>query len=409
MNVRVYPPEEMIECQVELPLSKSISNRSLVMDALTPGDRKREMLANCDDTAALEAALASPDGEINVGPAGTAMRFLTAYYAAKPGAKVTIDGNERMRCRPVGALVEALRQCGADISYEGSEGFPPLSIRGKQLHGGRIAIDATISSQFASALLMVAPTFDSPLTIEFEGEISSEPYLRMTIEMMRRRGIDVDFDGREATVAPGTYLAPAHPEEERDWSAASYWYEIAAITAGWITLQDMTLPSIQGDSKVAELFEKIGVITEMEDGNACLNPSPEVFSRLDADLSGNPDLAPALAVTCCMLGIPFRLKGLASLRIKETDRLQALRTELAKLSFDVEIEKDALAWQMQRVPVAAIEPIECYGDHRMAMAFAPAGNFISGLKICGAECVSKSYPGFWDDMRLAGFRIEEEA
>lgn len=409
MNVRVYPPEEMIECEVELPLSKSISNRSLVMDALTPSGKKSEKFAECDDTAALIAGLASPDGDINVGPAGTAMRFLTAYYAAKPGAKVTIDGNERMRQRPIGALVDALRQCGADITYAGAEGFPPLAINGKPLHGGRVVIDATISSQFASALLMVAPTFDSPLTIEFDGEISSEPYLKMTLEMMRRRGIAVEYDGREATVAPGQYLAPSRPEAERDWSAASYWYEIAAISAGWVTLRGMTMPSLQGDSKVAELYEKIGVITEMEDGNACLNPSPEVFSRLDADLSGNPDLAQALAVTCCMLGIPFRLKGLASLRIKETDRLEALRTELAKLSFDVEIDKDTLAWQMQRVPVQAIEPIECHGDHRMAMAFAPAGTFLSGLKICGAETVSKSYPGFWDDMRAAGYRIEEEA
>lgn len=419
MDVTIYPPEEMLEASVKLPLSKSMSNRALIMNALTPGSSPLAEVANCDDTKALASALQLLDvkpvgAEINVGPAGTAMRFLTAYIAAMPGVEAVIDGSERMRQRPIGPLVDSLRQCGAEIEYAGETGYPPLKIKGSRLHGGQMEMDASISSQFISAILMVAPTFDCPLEIVLKGQIASLPYLKMTLGMMELRGIKAELYGATVTVEPGTYLT-ATEKIERDWSAASYWYEITAVSAGWMVLEDMSLPSLQGDSEAAKIFERLGVITEPaedEDGTPvdglALNPSPEVFSRLDLDLSDTPDLVQTLAVTCCLLGVPFKFTGVESLRIKETDRLAALKAELAKMSFDVEIESNSvLSWQMQRIPVESVAPIDTHGDHRMAMAFAPAAVFLPGLVIRNAEVVSKSYPEFWDDMRRAGFTIQE--
>lgn len=411
MDIRIYPPEEMIEAAVRLPLSKSISNRYLIINALTPGGYAPVEVAACNDTDAMVAALMHSGGEINVGPAGTAMRFLAAYFAAKEGCLVTLDGNERMRRRPIGPLVDALRQCGADIEYVGEEGFPPLRIKGAKLHGGEMNIDASISSQFISALLMIAPTFSSTLTLNLTGEIASLPYLKMTLEMMRRHGIDAELYRDTVTVKPGTYLHVSDEKIERDWTAASYWYEICALSAGWITLEDMSLPSLQGDSALAEIFPKLGVISEPDEENAenlSLNPYPDYHSHIELDLADNPDIAQTLVVTCCMLDIPFRFSGLKSLYIKETDRIEALRRELAKLSYNISVEADGvLTWHHERIPVQRVEPIDTYGDHRMAMAFAPAALFISGLQINDAEVVAKSYPDFWKDMESAGFRIEE--
>lgn len=418
MDLRIIPPEEMIDVAIDLPLSKSISNRALIMDALASVPVRDREVADCDDTAAVRSALSllgeMPKGAcINVGMAGTAMRFLTAYVAAVPGLEAELDGDARMRERPIGPLVDALRRCGADIEYAGREGFPPLRIKGRQLVGGEMDIDAAVSSQFVSALLMVAPTFSSPLSLRLQGEISSFPYIKMTVSMMERRGISCELYGATVTVEPGKYLSDSEPIE-RDWSAASYWYEIAAISAGWVTLDGLRLPSLQGDAVAAKYFERLGIIsgTENDEGETIdgmvLTPSPEVHSRLDLDLSDNPDLAPALAVTCCMVGVPFHFTGLASLKIKETDRLRALCRELAKLSYDVEIIRDSeLAWQMQRCPVERLVPIETYGDHRMAMAMAPAALFVPGLTIRHAEVVSKSYPEFWEHMRRAGFQLNE--
>ncbi len=401
---------------MELPLSKSMSNRALIMNALTPGAASLGVVANCDDTAAMKSALdlplslisRTPAYPVNVGLAGTAMRFLAAYFAALPGAHVELDGNDRMRQRPIGPLVDALRACGADIEYGGESGFPPLLIRGKKLVGGKVEMEASISSQFISGLLMVAPTFEKGLELTLKGEIASMPYLKMTIGMMQNRGIDVEMQGNQVIVKSGAYQ-PTTRAIERDWSAASYWYEIAAMTAGWITLTDLPDKSMQGDRRAADIFEKLGVVTEWEDGNAALNPSPEVFNRLEIDLSGNPDLAQTIAVTCCMLGVPFILSGLESLKIKETDRISALCAELSKLSFLVDASKPGtLSWETnQRRPIRGVEPIATYGDHRMAMAFAPVAYYVPGLIIRDAEVVSKSYPEFWDHMRQVGFIIED--
>ncbi len=410
MDYRIFPPEEMMEAEVSVPLSKSMSNRALLMHALATGEYPDFSVARCDDTDMMIAALSGGiHGKINIGAAGTAMRFLTAYYAATPGADVLLDGSERMRKRPVGPLVDALRQCGADITYAGEEGYPPLRIKGARLHGGSYEMDASISSQFVSAILMMAPTFDSEFRLTLKGEISSLPYLDMTLAMMRYRGINAEREHTLVSVSPGQYREPERSDIERDWSAASYWYSVAALSAGWVTIHDLKLPSLQGDSVAAGLFEKLGVITNAGDGGSIeLSASPEVYSRLDADFSDYPDLVQTLVVACCMLGVPFTFTGVRSLRIKETDRLDALCREMGKFGLILTTEKDStISWDGRRVPIRELPEIDTYDDHRMAMAFAPAAIYFPGLVIKGCETVNKSYPGFWENMRKAGFTLAD--
>lgn len=408
MDYRIYPPDGFVEATVRLPLSKSISNRALIINALTPGAAPLGNVARCDDTDAMTAALCAADGRIDIGAAGTAMRFLTAYFAATPGREVTLDGSERMRQRPIGQLVDALREAGADISYTDREGFPPLAIKGKRLKGGDVRIDGAISSQYISALLMVAPTMTNGLSLKIGGELPSTPYIKMTLKMMEQRGVEAVVGPDSIDIAPGRYSLPADSSVEEDWSAASYWYEITALSAGNVTLPGLTLPSLQGDARCVEIFERLGVLTERDDeGALTLTPSPEMHSRLEIDLSEQPDLAQTVAVTAAMLGVPFRLSGLASLKIKETDRLEALRKELDKLGIAVETERDeALVWDGRRRPVFEMPRIDTYQDHRMAMAFAPVAVFCPEIIINDIEVVSKSYPGYWDDLRAAGFTLQ---
>lgn len=410
MDYRIFPPEEMLEAEISVPLSKSMSNRALLMHALATGEYPDFSVARCDDTEMMISALSGGiRGEVNIGAAGTAMRFLTAYYAATPGADILIDGSERMRKRPIGPLVDALRRCGADITYAGAEGFPPLRIKGSRLHGGGYEIDASISSQFVSAILMMAPTFDSDFRLTLKGEISSLPYLDMTIAMMRYRGINVEREHTFVYVTPGQYSKPERSDIERDWSAASYWYSVAALSAGWVTIPELKLPSLQGDSIAAELFGKLGVITTPnDDGGIELSASPEVYSRLDVDFSDYPDLVQTLVVVCGMLGVPFAFTGVRSLRIKETDRLEALCREMAKLGVILTTEKDSvIKWDGRRVPIRELPVIDTYDDHRMAMAFAPAAMYIPGLIIKDCETVNKSYPRFWENMQKAGFTLAD--
>lgn len=418
MNYRIFPPEEMMMATVELPLSKSISNRMLIINALTPGATAQVRTADCDDTNLLAKALgeaAGAKGEIsvNTGAAGTATRFITAYLCAKEGASATVDGSERMRQRPMGILIDSLRALGADIRCTEREGYLPLRIEGKRLAGGHLSIDASVSSQFISALMMIAPTMTDGLTLHLEGELLSKPYIDMTAELMRRSGAEVEFDApfEEIVIAPKPYSKEGTLEAEPDWSAASYWYETAALTAGFVTLPGLQLPSLQGDSACARLFEMLGVRTEpSEDVDNALEvaPDPEQYSRFEVDLVDTPDLAQTLAVTSAMLSIPFHLRGLQSLRVKETDRLEALRKELDKFGIVVEIRNDSeLVWNGAHHPVFERPVIDTYDDHRMAMAFAPTAVLIPGIVIRDAEVVSKSYPGFWDDLKSAGFRITD--
>ncbi|MBQ8774141.1 MAG: 3-phosphoshikimate 1-carboxyvinyltransferase [Muribaculaceae bacterium] len=411
MDYIILPPDEMPEGKISLPLSKSISNRALIIGALSGATGCLKQVAKCDDTDVMVSALSSEATEnINIGAAGTAMRFLTAYYASQSGRTITIDGSERMRQRPIKVLVDALRQCGAVIEYQGEEGFPPLKITGTQLSGGVVELSASISSQYISALLMIAPKMSQGLTLKLIGDVMSRPYIMMTLNLMKRWGINYEMSDNEITIAPQQYHL-AEFQVEADWSGASYWYEMTALSSGCFDLVGLEKNSIQGDAKVADIFGKLGVDSQWnDDGILELVPTPDTTPRLVLDMCEQPDLAQTVVVTACLLGIPFHITGLSTLKIKETNRLTALQTELRKLSFDVEIINDSeLAWSGERCPVDAIKPIaiETYEDHRMAMAFAPAAFFVPGLIIKNAGVITKSYPDFWEHMRSVGFRVED--
>ncbi len=412
MRYRVFGPEEILETSVVLPLSKSVSARVLMLDALA-GVETRCELADCDDTRILREALTvwrvGGTASVNVGDAGTAMRFATAFYATEPGADVVIDGSARMRERPVGVLVEALRRLGADIEYMGEPGHVPLHVCGHRLKGGVLNVDASVSSQFISALALVGCRTEGGLRIVMDNVPVSLPYVKMTVDMLAERGVPASLEGCEVSVAEWRPRLIEGYEVERDWSAASYWYGIAALTAGWVTFKGLKRESLQGDRACVEYGERLGVLTDVDDaGDVELSASPEVFSRLDLDMTGTPDLVPAFAVASAMLGVPFRFSGVHTLHDKETDRVEALTAEALKLGFVFESEgADVLTWEGRRVPIRELPVIATYGDHRMAMAFAMCGVYVPGIVIEDVEVVSKSYPGFWEDLRGAGFTLRD--
>lgn len=409
MNYRIIAPRR-IEGEIDLPASKSISNRVLLLNALCATPGRLSNLAQCDDTDAVLSALAQPDAsEVNIGAAGTAMRFLTAYFATREGREVVIDGTERMRQRPIGVLVDALRQLGADIEYVKAEGYPPLKITGKRLRGGALTVSGSVSSQYITAILLIAPVIGG-ITLTIEGEIMSRPYIDMTLALMDRYGVKAEWRENVIHVPAGEYTSLDFTVEA-DWSAASYWWAMQAIVPqSRITLKGLEPQSLQGDSRIAELMSQMGVT-----GNWCgryldLRSDGGVGCCCStfADLSGTPDIAQTLVVMLCLMGRPFRITGLRTLRIKETDRLEALRTELRKLGYVVKVEgDDAISWHFETTAAEASPHICTYHDHRMAMAFAPAAIRFPGLIIDDAQVVSKSYPLFWEHLRQAGFKIEE--
>ena len=409
MNYRIIAPRR-IEGEIDLPASKSISNRVLLLNALCATPGRLSNLAQCDDTDAVLSALAQPDAsEVNIGAAGTAMRFLTAYFATREGREVVIDGTERMRQRPIGVLVDALRQLGADIEYVEAEGYPPLKITGKRLRGGALTVSGSVSSQYITAILLIAPVIGG-ITLTIEGEIMSRPYIDMTLALMARYGVKAEWRENVIHVPAGEYTALDFTVEA-DWSAASYWWAMQAIVPqSRISRKGLEPQSLQGDSRIAELMSQMGVT-----GNWCgryldlrSNGGVGCCCSTFADLSGTPDIAQTLVVMLCLMGRPFRITGLRTLRIKETDRLEALRTELRKLGYVVKVEgDDAISWHFETTAAEASPHICTYHDHRMAMAFAPAAIRFPGLIIDDAQVVSKSYPLFWEHLRQAGFKIEE--
>ena len=409
MNYRIIAPRR-IEGEIDLPASKSISNRVLLLNALCATPGRLSNLAQCDDTDAVLSALAQPDAsEVNIGAAGTAMRFLTAYFATREGRKVVIDGTERMRQRPIRVLVDALRQLGADIEYVEAEGYPPLKITGTRLHGGALTVSGSVSSQYITAILMIAPVIGG-IALTIEGEVMSRPYIDMTLALMARYGVKAEWRDNVIHVPAGEYTALDFTVEA-DWSAASYWWAMQAIVPqSRITLKGLEPQSLQGDSRIAELMSQMGVT-----GNWCgryldlrSNGGVGCCCSTFADLSGTPDIAQTLVVMLCLMGRPFRITGLRTLRIKETDRLEALRIELRKLGYVVKVEgDDAISWHFETTAAEASPHISTYHDHRMAMAFAPAAIRFPGLIIDDAQVVSKSYPLFWEHLRQAGFKIEE--
>ncbi len=391
-----------------LPASKSISNRALIISALTGGCTISNV-ADCDDTNAMRQALVSPHAQtVNIGAAGTAMRFLTAYFAMQPWRTVTLDGSPRMRRRPIGELVEALRHCGAEIDYIGEEGFPPLGIDGRHLEAqAPLRMRGNVSSQYVSAMMMIAPMMKSGLTIEIEGGLTSRPYVEMTAALMRHFGAEVTVGEAEIAIAAKPYKENALTVES-DWSAASYWYEIKALCPDLqIVLKGLSKGSLQGDSRIAEYFRNFGVETVYTSEGVELKSSPDSITKnLALDLSSQPDIAQTIVVTACLMGIPFRIDGLATLRIKETDRLEALRSQLASLGYAIEVIGDtALSWDGSRIAADPNPQILTYDDHRMAMAFAPAAVCVPGLTILDAAVVSKSYPDYWQHLEQVGFKL----
>ena len=401
-----------LQCSVDLPASKSISNRALILHALSGGVQRPMNLSDCDDTAVMIRALEQHGAEIDIHAAGTAMRFLTAYLSTQKGSHL-LTGSARMKQRPIRLLVDALRALGADIQYADSEGFPPLLIQGKPLPGQEITLAGSVSSQYISALLMIGPTLPQGLTIHLTGQLISVPYINLTLSLMAHYGASARWtDERTIRVGPGPYQDVPFTVES-DWSAASYWYEMMALwqpqaesPSPCIELIGLFPRSCQGDSRGADLFAKLGVHTAFTPRGVELTRLGVPVARMVEDLVDIPDLAQTFVVTCCLMGIPFRFSGLQSLRIKETDRITALQQELHKIGYVVKDEADSiLSWNGERCPAEEHPVIATYDDHRMALAFAPAILRLPSLAIAHPEVVSKSYPTYWRHLAAAGFSL----
>lgn len=410
MTLQLTAPNE-VRAAITLPTSKSISNRALLIAALC--DNKPTVVgpALCDDTAVMVEALSRQGGTINVGAAGTAMRFLTAYFATREGVTITLDGVERMRQRPIGILVDALRSLGAHIEYLDKEGFPPLHITGSRMHGGDVVMDSSVSSQFTSAVMMILPTLGGG-TIHLTGNGVSMPYIHMTAAVMRDMGATVDVAGDRIRIGNG-YTGNDYVVEA-DWSAAAPWYAMAALLPqSSLTLKGLSADSIQGDARLVELGRNLGIGSTFGADGVTMDTSHFIGCCCSsfADMSATPDLALSWAVLLCLLERSFRMTGVRTLWHKESSRVEALRDELKKLGYVLKIENDdAISWYGERVPVTQEPPvIDTHGDHRIAMAFAPAAVRFPGLVIRDAEVVTKSYPSFWRHLRQSGFTINELA
>lgn len=415
MDYKIYPPDGILDGTAALPLSKSMSNRALAINAISQGLVRHTTLSDCSDTQVMTMALQTGDEairSIDINDCGTAMRFLTAVFASRPSTTTILTGSARMQERPIGPLVDALRQCGASISYLGQEGYPPIKIEGKPLVGGELEIDATISSQFVSALIMAAPIMQQGLKVNLIGEPSSLPYIDLTIAMMQQAGAAVEREGETIRVEPSPYKSSTL-EIEGDWSAASFVYEIAALTGGFVTLSPLNINSRQPDRRTIEAFNLMGVETATSEEAADaldLCGSPDVAPRLNIDLCATPDMAPSLAVTCAMIGVPFNISGLQSLAIKESNRLEALKEELQKLGVFVSINGgDTLLWDGTRMPILELPQFDSHGDHRLAMALAPVACYIPGIVVKDVQVVDKSFPNYWQMLQNIGFSIEDAA
>jgi 3-phosphoshikimate 1-carboxyvinyltransferase len=373
-----------------------------------------ENTSNSDDSEVMAKALNSQftihnSQLVDVHHAGTAMRFLTAFFTIQEGREVVLTGSSRMKERPIKILVEALRQLGAEISYEENEGFPPIKIKGKKLTQNKVSLSANVSSQYISALLLIAPKLDNGLELTLEGEITSIPYIKMTLALLNEIGVDTFFVENKIIVKPQFTIHNSQLTIESDWSSASYWYSIIALSkiGTEITLSSYKKNSLQGDSALVEIYKNFGVETIFNDNNSITisKINNAQFTIHNLQLNNSPDIAQTIAVTCFGLGIGCHLTGLHTLKIKETDRLEALKTELSKLGANISVTNDSLTIQPSNHLNSNIK-IATYQDHRMAMAFAPLA-LKTTLIIEEAEVVSKSYPTFWEDLKNIGFQISQ--
>ncbi len=401
------PPSNHIRANIEITGSKSESNRSLLLRALYP-EITIENLSNSDDAEVMEKGLQIKNGVVDIHHAGTAMRFLTGYFASQEGKEVTLTGSQRMTERPVKVLVEALRSLGAAIAYEKNEGYPPIRITGKKLVKNQVSLPANISSQYISSLLLIAPSLENGLELELIGKITSVPYINMTLGLLSQIGVESSFEGNVIRVSPKTKVAPTTLTVESDWSSASYFYSIVALCdiGSEIKLSAYKKDSLQGDSVLAEIYKDFGVESSFFDNHILLKKIVDCqLPTVNCELANAPDIAQTIAVTCFGLGIGCHLTGLHTLKIKETDRLEALHTELTKLGADISVTDKALT--LRGSPKIENDvAIDTYNDHRMAMAFAPLA-LKTSIFINNAEVVSKSYPDFWDDLKTLRFGIRE--
>ncbi|GAA3635383.1 3-phosphoshikimate 1-carboxyvinyltransferase [Flavivirga jejuensis] len=395
------------QSSIQITGSKSESNRLLLLKALYP-EISLDNVSNSDDSNLMTNALSSNTGLVDIYHAGTAMRFLTAYFSVQEGREVVLTGSKRMKERPIEVLVEALQELGADISYVENEGFPPIKIKGKKLIKNKVSLKANVSSQYISALLLIASKLENGLELTLVGDITSVPYIKMTLSLLDEIGVDATFNGHVITVKPKVNAqTPKTLTVESDWSSASYYFSIAAISevGTEIRLSSYKENSLQGDSVLVDIYKHFGVSAVFNDHGVILKKEFSNLEPLTLDLKNAPDIAQTIAVTCFALGISCDLTGLHTLKIKETDRLVALKNEIEKLGGQVDITDKSLHLSTSTI-INEFVPIETYHDHRMAMAFAPLA-LKTAIIIKDAEVVSKSYPTFWDDLKSIGFKITE--
>ena len=406
MNLKLDHKSKNCFGSITVTGSKSESNRLLILKALYP-DLEISNLSNSDDTQVTQKALNNNESIVDIHHAGTAMRFLTAFFSVKPNSKVVLTGSSRMQDRPVELLVEALRSLGAEIEYVNKKGFPPLKITGKKIDVSQVSLPANISSQYISALMLIAPSLENGLEIDLIGETTSIPYIKMTQTLLENLGFKTFFNHNKIKISPADKITLKQWTVESDWSSASYFYSVVAIAnTSEITLKSYYSESLQGDSDLVQIYKKIGVTTVFNNGSIILSKTPSFAlpEVLDLDLRNTPDLAQTIAVSCFGLGVDCNLIGLHTLKIKETDRLEALKIELEKLGAMISITNDSLELRFSGVINQNIS-IDTYNDHRMAMAFAPLGVKVP-IVINNSEVVSKSYPGFWEDFKSIDFQYD---
>ena len=409
MNLELTNQHKKINSEITISGSKSESNRLLILQALYP-EIKIDNLSNSDDSQLMQKALASKDKIVDIHHAGTAMRFLTAYFSIKEGRETILTGSSRMKERPIGILVEALKTLGADIKYIENEGFPPIKIKGKKLNKSKVTLQANVSSQYISALLLIASSLQDGLELTLDGKITSVPYIKMTLQLLNQIDIDTDFNTNSIIVKPKNLkLEPKTLVVESDWSSASYFYSIVALSpvGTEIELSAYKKTSLQGDSVLAKIYMEFGVQTTFSNNRIKLLKSSDVTSglKINLDLSNAPDIAQTISVTAFGLGVACDLFGLHTLKIKETDRLVALKNELTKLGANITVTDNSLHLNSSD-KISSKVSISTYKDHRMAMAFAPLA-LKTDLEIENADVVSKSYPDFWKDLQHIGFKCDE--
>tara|TARA_R110000868_G_scaffold52221_3_gene165206 strand:- start:4174 stop:5406 length:1233 start_codon:yes stop_codon:yes gene_type:complete len=408
LRLQLLPPESNhIISTIKITGSKSESNRILLLQALY-SNLGIVNCSNSDDAQVMAKGLKINHGEVDIHHAGTAMRFLTAYFASQEGKEVVLTGSQRMTERPIKVLVDALLSLGADISYVKNDGYPPIKIIGKKLVKNTVSLPANISSQYISALLLTAPSLENGIELELVGKITSIPYIKMTLTLLSQIGVKNSFNGNNISVSSIKKVETKTLIVESDWSSASYFYSIAALSevGSEITLSAYKENSLQGDSVLSEIYKSFGVETVFEESTIILKKvsTPQV-TILECDLANAPDIAQTIAVTCLGLGMGCYLTGLHTLKIKETDRLEALHTELSKLGAAISVTDKTLTLNATNNINKDIA-IDTYNDHRMAMAFAPLA-YKTSIIINNAEVVSKSYPDFWEDMKLVQIDIKK--